>query len=124
MEKNVTFSYNYSAAENKEVEEIRKKYMPQGENKMDELKRLDNRVQTAGMTISLSIGIIGCLVFGLGMCLGMKVLGDSLILGVVVGIIGMAIMIPAYPVYRHIHRKTKAELTPRILELADELIVH
>ena len=43
MENN-TFSYNYSATRNKEVESIRKKYLPHEESKLETLKRLDYRV--------------------------------------------------------------------------------
>lgn len=41
MNQENTFTYKYSAKENKEVQEIRKKYLPQSESKLDELKRLD-----------------------------------------------------------------------------------
>lgn len=121
MENNATFNYTYSAPQHQEVQAIRKKYLPREESKLEELKRLDHDVQCSGMIQSLSVGIIGCLVFGLGMCMAMKVIGDSMVLGVIVGIIGAAIMLPAYSVYRSVSGKVKAKLTPRILELANEL---
>ena len=124
MDKDITFSYHYSAKENQEILEIRKKYLPQSESKLEELKRLDRCVQSSGMTESLSTGIGGMLVFGLGMCLSMRIIGDSIffiILGVLLGIAGLAGMIAAYPVYQSVFRKTKAKLTPRILELTAEL---
>jgi len=31
-------------------------------------------------------------------------------------------MLPAYPIYLHISRKTKAELTPEILQLSEEIM--
>ena len=37
-------------------------------------------------------------------------------------IIGSLIMIPAYPIYRKIAQKTKAELTPEILRLSEEIM--
>lgn len=121
MSKEVTFSYNYSATENKEVQEIRKKYLPQEESKLEELKRLDRCVQESGMLESLVVGIIGALVFGLGMCLSMEVIGNSIVLGVLLGIVGAVGMFAAYPVYRKIFDKTKAKYAPRILELTAEL---
>ena len=63
MENN-TFSYNYSATRNKEVESIRRKYMPHEESKLERLKKLDLRVQMAGTIESLGFGIVGALVFG------------------------------------------------------------
>ena len=74
---NKSFTYNYSAARNKEVESIRRKYMPHEESKLETLKRLDYRVQTAGMIESLCIGIIGALVFGVGMCFFLKVFAGT-----------------------------------------------
>lgn len=121
MDKNTGFSYTYSATANKEVQEIRKKYMPKEESKFEELKRLDYQVQTSGMIQSLSIGIVGFLLLGLGVCMAAKIVGESIILGVLLGIIGFAVMLLAYPVYRSIFAKTKEKLAPRILELTAEL---
>ena len=116
-----TFSYTYSAAENQEVLNIRKKYMPQEETKLEELKRLDNLVQTSGMVESLCAGIGGTLVLGLGMCLAMEVIGHMIWLGVVLGLIGMAGMFFAYPVYRKFFTRAKEQHAPRILQLTEEL---
>lgn len=123
MEQNKTFTFNYSAVQNQEIQEIRKKYLPKEESKLEKLKRLDNKVQKAGVMESLIIGITGCLVFGVGFCMVMQVIGNSIPLGVVIGIIGAAIMIAAYPVYRRVYNKTRQKLAPRILELTEEAIL-
>lgn len=115
------FHYNYSAAQSKEVQAIRNKYLPREESKLDELKRLDRCVQSAGMARALTVGISGCLIFGLGMCLAMQVIGHSAAFGAVLGACGGAAMVFAYPVYRTAFRKAKERFRPRILELADEL---
>ena len=116
-----TFSYTYSAKENQEVLNIRKKYLPQEESKLEELKRLDNLVQTSGMIESLSAGIGGALIFGLGMCLAMEVIGHMVWLGVILGLAGMVGMLAAFPVYRKHFTKAKAQYTPQILQLTEEL---
>lgn len=124
MSKDITFNYSYSAKENKEVLEIRKKYLPQSESALDELKRLDAYVQSSGMVQALCAGIGGFLMFGLGMCLSMQVIGSGvlvIVLGVLLGIMGIAGMIAAYPIYRLIFNKAKEKNTPRILELTEEL---
>ena len=121
MENN-TFHYTYSAARNKEVESIRNKYMHREESKLETLKKLDSRVQGAGMIESLSIGIIGALVFGIGMCFFLDVFAGAAWLSALFMIIGTVIMIPAYPIYRRIARKTKTELTPEILRLSEEIM--
>ena len=119
---NKSFTYNYSAARNKEVESIRRKYMPHEESKLEKLKRLDYKVQSAGMIESLCIGIIGALVFGIGMCFFLEVFAGVAWLTALFMIIGTLLMIPAYPIYRKIARKTKAELTPEILRLSEEIM--
>ena len=119
---NKSFTYNYSAARNKEVESIRRKYMPHEESKLEKLKRLDYRVQMAGMIEGLCFGIIGALVFGVGMCFVLDVFAGAAWLTAILMICGTLLMIPAYPIYRRIARKTKAELTPEILRLSEEIM--
>ena len=119
---NKSFTYNYSAARNKEVESIRRKYLPEEENKLETLKRLDYKVQRAGMIESLCFGIIGALVFGVGMCFFLEVFAGATWITVLFMIIGTLLMIPAYPIYKKIARKTKAELTPEILRLSEEIM--
>lgn len=121
MEQNKTFTYKYSAAQNREVQEIRKKYLPKEESKLEELKRLDKKVQLAGTLEGLTVGIVGCLVFGVGLCLAMQVIGNIVPLGIIVGIIGTVLMIAAYPIHRKIYNKTRTELVPRILQLTEEI---
>ena len=119
---NSTFSYNYSAARNREVENIRRKYMPCEESKLDKLKRLDCRVQTAGTVESLCIGVIGALVFGIGMCFFLDVFSGAAWLTSILIIFGTLLMISAYPIYKKISSRIKAELTPEILRLSEEII--
>ena len=121
MENN-TFSYNYSASRNKEVENIRKKYMPHTQSKLEMLKRLDLRVQIAGVIEALCLGVIGALVFGIGMCFFLEVFAGASWISALLMIVGMILMIPAYPIYRKISRKTKEKLTPEILRLSEEII--
>ena len=117
----IAFSYTYRATCNQEVLNIRKKYLPREETKLEELKRLDSLVQNSGVTQSLCAGIGGCLVFGLGLCLAIEVIGQMIWLGVILGLVGAVGMLVAYPVYRKFFNKAKAQHTPRILELAAEL---
>ena len=116
-----TFHYTYSAPESQEVLNIRKRYLPREETKMEELMRLDHQVQSSGIMESLCAGIGGALIFGLGMCLAMEVIGHMVWLGVILGLIGAAGMLLAYPVYRKFFAKAKAQYAPRILQLTEEL---
>jgi hypothetical protein len=115
------FSYTYSATCNQEVLNIRKKYLPHEETKLEELKRLDHLVQNSGVTESLCAGIGGCLIFGLGLCLALEAIGQMIWLGVILGLVGAVGMLAAFPVYQKIFNKAKAQHSPRILELVAEL---
>ena len=119
---NQSFTYNYSAARKTEVERIRRKYIPHTESKLETLKRLDLRVQSAGMIESLCLGILGVLVFGIGMCFFLNVFAGAPWLTAILMICGAFLMIPAYPLYKRIARKRKAELTPEILRLSEEIM--
>ena len=119
---NQTFTYNYSAAQTEEVEKIRKRYAPQQPDKMERLRMLDAKVQNAGMIESLCLGIIGVLIFGIAMCFGLGVFGAARWPAIPIGIVGIAIMLPAYSLYKYLYQKKKAELTPEILQLSEELI--
>lgn len=125
MNQENSFYYKYSAEENKEIEEIRKKYLPVVESKVDELKRLDAQVQNSGVAAALCIGVVGSLIFGTGMCFSMQVLGTgilTMILGMILGIAGALVMAMAYPVYRKKQKKMKEILAPKILELSNEIL--
>lgn len=121
MDSDKTFSYTYRANDRQEALRIRKRYLPPEENKLEELKRLDNLVQSAGITAALTVGILGCLLFGLGLCLAMEVIGNVRWLGILLGLAGGAAMLMAYPLHRKAHESAKRKHTPRILELAEEL---
>ncbi|MBR2353670.1 MAG: hypothetical protein IKA76_04115 [Clostridia bacterium] len=121
MEQN-TFTYQYSAERNKEVEFIRKKYLPQEESKLDRLKKLDQKVQSAGVIEALCLGIIGALVFGVGLCFGLDVFGGFRWLAGLFCALGIVMMIPAYPLCKRQARKVRKALTPEILRLSEEIM--
>ncbi|MBR6679804.1 MAG: hypothetical protein IKL59_00945 [Clostridia bacterium] len=120
------FTYAYSSREQDEIKKIRNKYLApdEREDKMAQLLRLDASVTKKGTLISLIFGIIGSIVLGIGMCLAMDVLSIpyGMPIGIAVGIIGIACIIVAYPLYTRITEKEKARLAPEILRLTDELM--
>ena len=61
------FQYTYSAAQQEEIRKIREKYIPREETKLEQLRRLDRAAGKKGTAFSLTAGIAGCLLFGLGM---------------------------------------------------------
>lgn len=121
MENN-TFTYQYSAPRNREVERIRSKYLPCEVSRLETLRLLDRRVQMAGTIPGLTIGVFGCLIFGIGLCFGLDVLTGADLLAPLLGGGGIGIMLTAYPVYRALSKRTREKLTPEILRLSDEIM--
>ena len=129
---NEAFCYTYSAKEQEEIKNIRKKYAaPEAsEDKMERLRRLDKSVTDKATTKSLIVGIIGALIMGTGMSLAMTDLGmifglqgnSSLVIGIVVGLIGMSLAGAAYPIYGKVLKKEREKAAPEILRLTEELI--
>ena len=120
-DKKETFSYTYSAKQQEEIRRIRDKYIVKEESKMDQLRKLDASVTKPGTIASLITGIIGTLLLGVGMCCTMVWAENLFILGIVVGVIGIACIAAAYPLYVRITKKQREKLAPEILRLTDEL---
>lgn len=120
-DKTDTFQYTYSAKQQDEIQKIRKKYLPQEEDKMEQLRRLDKSTKRKGTAVSIAVGVIGCLLLGIGMSCTMVWMEQLFILGIVVGEIGIAAIIAAYPIYNRITAKERERLAPQILKLTEEL---
>ena len=121
MENN-SFNYTYSAKEQEEIKNIRKKYIPQEEDKMQRLKRLDASVYNKASVLALIIGTIGALVMGIGMCCCMVWAGSWFIPGIVIGIVGIALVCISYPLYNKTLKKEREKIAPEIIRLTDELM--
>lgn len=127
MKNKETFTYTYSAKQQEEVKKIREKYLPKEvqtdsrADKMEQLRRLDNSVTQKGTVISLVAGILGALVLGVGMCCCL-VWTDYFALGIAVGLIGIAAVTSAYPLYSYVTRKEREKIAPEIIRLTDELM--
>lgn len=115
-----TFTYTYSAAQQAEVKNIRKKYLPQEESKLEQLRRLDRSATKKGTAIALVVGILGCLVLGAGMSCCM--VWDLFVPGIILGILGLAGVSAAYPLFVRITKRQREKLAPEILRLTDELL--
>lgn len=122
MENNENFSYTYSAKEQEEIKKIREKYIPREPDKMEQLRSLDRRVTNKGTLISVTVGVIGTLILGVGMCCTMLWADRFFVMGVIVGIIGIAVLSAAYPLYTHIIKKEREKIAPEIIRLTDELM--
>ena len=119
--KEETFEYTYSAKQQQEIENIRKKYLPKEEDKMEQLRRLDRSATKKGTVVSIILGTVSALILGVGMCCTMVWPETLFIPGIIVGIIGIAGIAASYPLYRSITRRERKKLAPQILKLTEEL---
>ena len=106
------------------AESIAKDYAPKDNSKIVALKKLDNKAKLPATIFTYSFGIISALVFGTGMCLAMQVIGNGLagmVLGIVVGIVGLAGCGVNYPIYKKMLEKGKAKYAYEIVELARQI---
>ena len=124
---NHSFEYTYSAQQQKEVEDIRKKYLPKEEDKMERLRKLHAIPTQKAQAASLAVGVIGALIMGTGMSLAMTEIGAilggfAMVIGILVGIVGMVLVALAYPLYNRVLKKQREKIAPEILRLSDELL--
>lgn len=115
-----SFHYTYSPAQQEELKRIRAKYLPPEEDKMEQIRRLDARVYNKACICALIVGILGALIFGTGLCCCL--VWQKYVLGVIVGVVGVAVCAPAYPLFLHITEKERVRVAPEILRLSDELL--
>lgn len=116
------FSYTYSAKQMEEIKSIREKYVSKEADKMEQLRKLDESVTRKGTMISIIVGTIGALILGVGMCCTMVWADDWFVAGIIIGVIGIAIVSVAYPLYQRITKKEKEKIAPQILRLTEELM--
>lgn len=124
-EKKEIFTYTYSAKEREEIKRIRDKYAPptKEETSMEQLRRLDASATTGASVVSMSVGILGALLLGIGMCCTMIPGWQRYYIpGIVVGVVGILGVISAYPIYTRMVKRKRERLAPEILRLSDELM--
>ena len=117
-----TFHYTYSAKEQTAIREIRSKYLPKEESQMEQLQRLDASATQKATMYAIIVGVIGALILGAGMSCCLVWTDVLLIPGIVIGIIGMAVLAVAYPLYNRTLKKERERIAPEILRLTDELM--
>lgn len=123
--KNNDFEFNYSAPTNeerKEIESIRNSYLNKTKeiSKLDLLRKLDNKVKNTPLVLALAIGILGALIFGLGMAMTLE--WNLLIWGIVVSAVGVVSCALAYPFFKLSTKHMKAKYSSQILSLSEELL--
>lgn len=121
-QKNDSFQYHYSANQQNEIKQIRQKYLPQEDSKIDQLRKLDQSATRPGRIASIFAGIAGALLLGVGMCCTMLWAETLFIPGIVIGVAGLAVLALTYPLYSLITKRQRRKLAPEILRLSQELL--
>lgn len=107
------------------AEQIANEYARKGATKVTQLKKLDAKAKKPATIFAYTFGIVGALVLGVGMCLSMKIIGEGTAwmvgLGIVVGIVGIAMVGANYPIYKALLKKGKEKYASDILALAKEI---
>ena len=107
------------------VKQIKEGYEPKTKTKYDELIALNKRVELPAYIFAYTFGIIASLILGLGMCLAMQVIGTGIplmVLGIVIGVIGIALVSVNYPIFLAIMKSRKKKYAEKIIVLSDELL--
>ncbi len=107
------------------AEQLANEYAPKKTSKVVALRKLDAKAKLPATVFTYTLGIVSALVLGVGMCLSMNVIGDGstamMIVGIAVGILGMAGMGANFPIYRKILARGKQKYAYEIIELAREI---
>lgn len=110
------------------VQKIRTQYMEKEQTKLEELKALDKKVKMPVNVFSYVFGSMSAIIMGSGMSLIMTDLGESLgmgdamVPGVLIGVIGLVLAVMNYPMYRKLLASRKEKYAARIIALSDKLL--
>ncbi len=116
-----TFEYTYSSKQQDEINSILKKYKPKEADKMEQLRQLDQFATRKGSVISILFGGISSLILGVGMCCSM-IWTTYFTIGIVIGVVGLAGVAAAFPLYNFITKKERERIAPQIIALSNELL--
>lgn len=110
------------------VEKIRTQYIEKGHSKLEQLKKLDGKVKRPANIFAYVFGSVGAIIMGSGMSLIMTDIGDTvgigntMAVGIVVGIIGMAMAIVNFPIYKKFLTSRRRKYAGEIISMSQEVI--
>ena len=112
------------------VEKIRSQYTQAQYTELDALKALDAKVKKPARVFGFAYGSIGAIVMGAGMSLVMTDIGamlgmrETMIPGIVVGIVGLTMALTTYPIYKKILTFRKKKYASQIMELSERVMAN
>ena len=110
------------------AQKIRAQYVEKESSELDTLRELDRKVRRPANIFAYIFGSIAAIIMGAGMSLVMTDIGamvgilNPLVPGIVVGIIGMALALVNYPMYKAILGNRKKRYGDEILSLSEKIM--
>lgn len=109
------------------VQKIRTQYTEKQHTELDELRELDRKVKAPANTFAYGFGTLSALIMGCGMSLIMTDIGQTIGMtspmtpGIVIGLVGMAMAIVNYPIYKGILTGRRKKYAQQIIALSDRI---
>jgi hypothetical protein len=97
-------------------------------SELDELRELDAKVKRPANIFGYAFGSISAIVMGAGMSLVMTEIGailgveNTMVCGIIIGLVGMAMALINYPIYKKILASRKNKYGAEILKLSDKIM--
>lgn len=110
------------------VQKIRTQYTEKEHTALDELKALDTKVKRPANVFAYVFGSIAAIIMGSGMSLVMTDIGTTLgftntmVSGIIIGVIGMLMAIINYPVYKNILSNRRKKYADEIIAISDKIM--
>jgi hypothetical protein len=110
------------------AQKIRTQYMEKQSTELDALRALDAKVKRPANVFGYVFGSISAIIMGAGMSLVMTDIGaaiglaSALIPGIAIGVVGLAMSLLTYPIYKGILNSRKRKYGGEILRLSDKIM--
>lgn len=110
------------------AQKIRTQYIEKEATELDELRELDNKVKRPANIFAYIFGSISAIIMGCGMSLVMTEIGaiigleNTMIPGIIIGVIGLAMALVNYPIYKKIMASRKKKYAEEIITLSDKIM--
>ena len=110
------------------IQKIRTQYTEKELSGLDELKALDSKVKRPANVFAYLFGSIAALIMGSGMSLVMTDIsvmvgiGDPMIPGIAIGVVGLLMALINYPIYKRILNSRRRRYADQIIALSEKII--
>lgn len=110
------------------AQKIRTQYIEKQATELDALRELDAKVKRPANVFAYVFGSISAIIMGSGMSLVMSDigaqlgLGDMMLPGIVIGIVGLALALINYPIHKAILNSRKKKYGAKILALSEKIM--